>query len=107
VAIVGSVVSSAYRLFFNAPAGVPAEAAERASESVGQALVAATRLPAEVGGPLVETARAAYIEAVRYGYWVSAAVLVCTLVFVRRNVPATGLVHEPESTPSPGVPVGD
>ena len=111
VAIVGSIVSAAYRRFYEAPVGVAVEVAEQAKESIGRALVTAAELPAEVLDRLVLDARETYIDAVRYGYWASAAVLLLTIVFVRRNVPATRLVHgskqvveEPAADPTDAVP---
>ena len=110
VAIVGSIVSAAYRRFYEAPVGVAADVAEQAKESIGRALVTAAQLPAEVRDRLVLDARETYIDAVRYGYWASAAVLLLTIVFVRRNVPATRLVHgskqvveEPKADPTDAV----
>jgi EmrB/QacA subfamily drug resistance transporter len=87
VAIVGSIVAGAYRLHFRMPSGVPAEVADQARDSVGRALLVASKLPGETGTALRAAAREAFINAVRYGYWSSVLVLAFTLWFVRKNVP--------------------
>jgi EmrB/QacA subfamily drug resistance transporter len=87
VAIVGSIVAGAYRLHLSVPSGLPVEAANQARDSVGRALVVASKMPGESGLALRASARDAFIHAVRYGYWTSALVVMLTLWFVRRNVP--------------------
>jgi EmrB/QacA subfamily drug resistance transporter len=91
VAIVGSIVAGAYRLHFRAPSNLPETVREQARESIGRALVAASKLPTAEGAELRHAARDAFIHAVRYGYWTSVLVLIFTLVFVRRNVPRARL----------------
>jgi EmrB/QacA subfamily drug resistance transporter len=93
VAILGSIVAGAYRLHFRTPANVAADVGANARESIGRALVAASKLPAGEGDALRSAARHAFINAVRYGYWMSAVVLLFTLWFVRRNVPLMRLEH--------------
>ncbi len=106
VAIVGSVVSTMYHRSFHAPPGLPAGALEAAGESVGRAAVVASGLPDELGAAVIRESHTAYIHAVKFGYWTSALVLVFTVIFVRRNVAATGLSGE-RPTVRANVPVGD
>jgi EmrB/QacA subfamily drug resistance transporter len=87
VAIVGSIVAGAYRLHLQLPAGLPAEAATQARDSVGRALVVASKMPGGSGLALRASARDAFIHAVRYGYWTSALIVCFTIWFVHRNVP--------------------
>lgn len=89
VALIGSIVAGAYRLHVQIPEGIPAEGVEEARDSVGRALVVASELPAAQAEQLVVASRQAFIHAVRYGYWTAAIVLIGTLWFVRKNVPAT------------------
>jgi EmrB/QacA subfamily drug resistance transporter len=91
VAIVGSIVAGAYRLHFRAPASLPEAVRGQARESIGRALVTASKLPGADGVALRQAARDAFIHAVRYGYWTSVAVLMFTMFFVHKNVPRARL----------------
>lgn len=93
IAVVGSVVASAYHTIFTGPAGTPAAAIEQARESVGRAVLVSERLPEGVGSAVAAAGRDAYVQAVRYGYWAGAVVIVLTTIFVRRNVTAIKLDH--------------
>ena len=64
IAILGSVLSSAYtRGIDEATAGLPPEAAEAASDSVGAALAVAAQLGGPAGDALAAAARGAFIDA--------------------------------------------
>jgi EmrB/QacA subfamily drug resistance transporter len=105
VAIIGSIVSSFYQSSFRAPAGLTGEAANQAGESIGRALVVASKLPPELGAQVTAAAKEAFIHSVRFGYWTAALIIALTVVFVRRRIPATGLVDHrlPAATPDPAV----
>jgi EmrB/QacA subfamily drug resistance transporter len=92
VAIIGSIVSSFYQGSFRAPAGLTGEAADQAGESIGRALVVASKLPPELAAQVTAAAKESFIYSVRFGYWASAAIIALTVVFVRRRIPTTGLV---------------
>ena len=106
VAIIGSIVSTMYRRSFHAPIGLPGGALDAARESVGRAAIVAGNLPVDVGIALKQAANEAFIHAVKFGYWTSAAVLAITVIFVRRNVASTGLSGARPGAPTPE-PVAD
>jgi DHA2 family multidrug resistance protein-like MFS transporter len=83
IAIIGSVGTAVYRrdLANAIPAGVPTEAADAARDTLGSALAVAERLPAQIGGELVELARGAFSHALQMSVIV-AAVLVTVLAGV-------------------------
>jgi MFS transporter, DHA2 family, multidrug resistance protein len=72
IAILGTVLTSAYRANLVLPAGVPVEAAK---ESIAGAVGAAAALPAEQAGPLLRAAQAAFLEGVHLTSLVTAAML--------------------------------
>jgi DHA2 family multidrug resistance protein-like MFS transporter len=72
IAILGTVLNSAYRANLVLPAGVPGEAAR---ESLAGAVGTASVLPAEQAGQLVRAAQAAFIEGVHLTSFVTAGVL--------------------------------
>ncbi|GFH36944.1 MFS transporter [Streptomyces pacificus] len=74
IALLGSVVTGVYR-DFAAPAGVPADVASAARESLGGAVEAATVLPAHQRAELVGAAQEAFVEGLRLASGVGAAVL--------------------------------
>ncbi|MFJ9692324.1 MFS transporter [Kitasatospora sp. NPDC101183] len=62
IALVGSVVGSIYANGLVVPAGAGAEATARAGESLGAAVETAGALPADVAGPLLASARDAFVQ---------------------------------------------
>jgi DHA2 family multidrug resistance protein-like MFS transporter len=66
IALLGSVVAAAYR-------GAMAGAAPEARDTLGGAVALAGQLPAEVGTALLESARAAYVQAFELSAVISAA----------------------------------
>lgn len=64
LAVIGSIGAAVYRSHLAAglPAGVPAGSVEAARDTLGGALAAAGELPAEIGAPLIHTARAAFVD---------------------------------------------
>jgi hypothetical protein len=74
VAVLGSVLTSAYRdQLAPALAGLPDQAATAAREQVGAALAAASQL-GSAGGELAQAARAAFVDAMGTAALVGAAV---------------------------------
>jgi DHA2 family multidrug resistance protein-like MFS transporter len=65
IAILGSIGTAAYRrtMTIGVPAGVPAEAAAAARDTLGGAVTAAAQLPADLGAALLATARGAFVQA--------------------------------------------
>ncbi|MGN9838752.1 MFS transporter [Nonomuraea sp. H19] len=72
IAILGTVLNSAYRANLVLPAGVPGDAA---AESIAGAVGVASALPAEQAGPLLRAAQAAFIEGIHATSYVTAALL--------------------------------
>jgi EmrB/QacA subfamily drug resistance transporter len=90
VAVIGSVVSSAYRsnLRRTIPANVAPAVAHAAQKSIGVATAAAASLPARTAGPLTHAANVAYVDAITRGFFLSAAVMAAALVVALTMLPA-------------------
>ncbi|MER6016450.1 MFS transporter [Streptomyces bluensis] len=95
IAITGSVAVAVYRgeVADSVPAGVPAEAAEAARDTVGGATAAAQELPGAVGEKLLTVARDAFTTGFQGTALVSAGFALLTTVIVLtllRHIPAIG-----------------
>ncbi|MEO3875074.1 MFS transporter [Nonomuraea sp. B12E4] len=77
IAILGTVLNSAYRANLVLPAGVPGEAAR---ESIAGAVGTAATLPPDQAGRLVQAAQAAFIEGVHLTSLVTAGLLAVVAV---------------------------
>ena len=103
IAILGSIGIAVYRgrLDEEVPAGVPADQAEIARDTLGGATEVAAQLPDRLGAPLLETAREAFVQGLQVtavtGALVLAGLAVLTAIVLRR-VPA----HEPQPTEAVG-----
>ncbi|MGH2722534.1 MAG: DHA2 family efflux MFS transporter permease subunit [Actinomycetota bacterium] len=92
VAVLGSVLSSAYASEIGpALAGLPAQAASAAADSIGATLRVAQQL-GPAGGPVAEAARAAFVHAMSPPVMIASAVAllgaVVALVFLPSRAPA-------------------
>jgi len=89
VAVIGSIVSSAYRsnLQNTLPAGINQTAAREAQESIGVAAQTAKSLPPPDAQNLLHTAQTAYVHAITHGFYVSAAFMVVALVVALSLLP--------------------
>lgn len=94
VAVIGSVSLSFYRDAIGG-AGLPAEATERAQESVGAAYAVASRLPGEAGPQLSDLARSGFLDGLSAGCLVAAGVTLLGSLLVLRYLPAHPQVEEP------------
>ncbi|MEU8775879.1 MFS transporter [Streptomyces sp. NPDC048606] len=107
IAVTGSIAVAVYRghVDENVPAGLPAEAAEAARDTVGGATDAAASLPADLGAQLVSVARDAFTAGFQATAWVSAGLAAVTAVIVLsllRHIPAIGAAEAPaEEAPAP------
>ena len=91
VAIIGSIMSSAYRSdITSATAGLPAEAATAATDSLGAALHIAAGLGAG-GDALATAARTAFVNAMEMGLTAGALVALGGAVVAAIFLPATGV----------------
>lgn len=83
-AILGSVLGAAYRLNVSVPAGLPADAAAKAHETLGGAVDAAPLLPEPAASALLASARHAFDSGVGATAAIAAALMVTAAVVVRQ-----------------------
>jgi hypothetical protein len=90
VAVIGSIVSSAYRANLRRaqPAGLPPAIARAAQKSIGVATETAAGLPTRAAVSLTHAANIAYVDAITRGFLVSAAVMAAALVVAIAMLPA-------------------
>ncbi len=94
VAVIGSVINTVYSgSMETAVAGLPPEAAEAASDSVGAASRIASMLPDPLGSGLAAAADVAFTDALGVAVLVSAGVAVAGSVLVARFLPARHLAR--------------
>lgn len=79
IALLGSIVTGVYQ-GFTAPAGVPADAAAAAHDSLGGAVEASAGLDPATATGLVSTAQEAFVDGLNIAAGVGAAVLLATAV---------------------------
>jgi EmrB/QacA subfamily drug resistance transporter len=101
VAIIGSVMNTAYRdRMGDALAGLPATAAQAAGDSVGAAVAVAARVGGPAGDTLASVARAAFVDALGLAAVVAAAIAIGTAVLIGRTMPAHAADHvDPAAEP--------
>jgi EmrB/QacA subfamily drug resistance transporter len=89
VAVIGSVVSSAYRaeLQRSAPAGLTPTITRAAQKSIGVATEVARKLPARNAASLIHAANTAYVHAITRGFYVSVAVMAAAFVVAIVMIP--------------------
>ncbi|MFG3283682.1 MFS transporter [Streptomyces sp. NPDC048111] len=96
IALLGSVVTGIYR-GFQAPAGVPADVAAEAHDSLGGAVEAASRLPADQAQAMLAAARDTFTQGFQAAAAVGAGVLFATALaawfLLRGQRLAEGLEH--------------
>ncbi|SDS91907.1 MFS transporter [Microlunatus soli] len=97
IALIGSVVTSVYR-GFTAPAGVPAAVADAARESLGGAVHAAAGLPDGLRSALLEAARTAFTDGLRYAGLAGGLVLLLAAIVVGLAMRTTARETEPDRT---------
>ena len=92
VAIIGSAINTVYgRSMEQAVAGLPPEAANAASNSIGAASRIASMLPAEAAGRLADIASVAFSDALNVAVLVSACAALIGAVLIARFMPARHL----------------
>ena len=102
IALLGSIGVAIYRggLANSLPGGVPAQAANAASETLGGAVGAAGTLPAGIADALLVAARAAFVDGMHVAAAIAAVVglaLATFAFFTLRDEPAAQQTAEPES----------
>ena len=89
VAVIGSVMNTVYRdRMVDVVAGLPAQAADLAGDSVGAAVLIAQQLGGAAGEALATAARASFVDALGVAAVVAAVVAATTAVLVARTMPA-------------------
>jgi MFS transporter, DHA2 family, multidrug resistance protein len=106
IAILGSIGVAIYRsgLAEHLPAGVPAQAAAAARDTLGGAVAAAQKLPAEVGAALLTASRDAFTTGLQVTAGISAVVAVGIAVVATvmlRDVPRTSAAAPAEPAGQP------
>ncbi|MFD3922010.1 MFS transporter [Streptomyces sp. NPDC058595] len=95
IALLGSIVTGVYR-GFPTPAGVPAETASAAHESLGGAVEAAGAVPGHQAAELVAAAQEAFVHGLRIAAGAGAAVLLAASVVAWFLLRGQKLEEEPE-----------
>ncbi|MCI0395635.1 MAG: MFS transporter [Chloroflexi bacterium] len=109
IAILGSIGTAVYRsgLASRLPAGIPAETAEIARDTLGAAVGVAQQLPDQLGLALLDIARDAFVQGLHLAAAISAAVAIGAAVLAMallRRVPARSeLEPQPELEPDGAV----
>jgi DHA2 family multidrug resistance protein-like MFS transporter len=99
IAILGSIGVAIYRgeLADRLPAGLPAEAAAVARDTLGSAVAVAGELPSQLGEAVLETARAAFVHGMQLSAAITAAVAlglaILAVVTLRDRTAATAEAH--------------
>jgi DHA2 family multidrug resistance protein-like MFS transporter len=101
IAFFGSIGVAVYRSLMGdgIPVGVPAEVAEAAMATVGGAIEAARNLPTTLGSPLIESARAAFVQGLQLSALLSAVGSLALAIFAGfmfRDRPASAAAAEPD-----------
>ena len=105
VAVIGSVINTAYRdRMTDAVAGLPPTAAAAAHDSVGAAVAIANQVGGAAGQALAGVARAGFVDALGAAAVLAAGVAFLTAIFVARVMPARAPEAQPEGAPG-GMPV--
>ena len=84
IAVLGSIGTAVYRagVADGLPAGVPADAAAAIRDTLGAAVEVSERLPAPLGGAVLEMARTAFVDALHLTAIVAAVIAVAAAVVV-------------------------
>ncbi|MGW5880114.1 MFS transporter [Nocardiopsis terrae] len=104
IAVLGSIGAFVYRSSVLVPEDLPAPAADSARDSLAATAVAAEELPSGVATPLLETAQAAFTNAVTAIGGINAAlsvVLALLILATLRHLPAMGAQEEAASEAAP------
>ena len=97
IAIIGSVMNTAYRdRMADAVAGLPAQAADAAADSIGAAVAIANQVGGAAGQALTAVARGSFVDALHVAAVVAAVVALGTAAFVARAMPAGVPEHSPQ-----------
>ena len=99
IAILGSIGVAIYRgeLAHRLPAGIPAEVAAIARDTLGSAVAVAGQLPGQLGAAVLKTAREAYVQGMQLSSMIAAVVAVglavLAVVMLRDRTAASAETH--------------
>lgn len=102
VAIFGAGAAAVYRAGVKIPAGVPAQAAAAARQSIVGAVTSARHLPGRTGGTLLHSADAAFTTGLHMAAVAGAVIFACLAILA-----GTGLRQVPPMAAFGGPPPGD
>jgi DHA2 family multidrug resistance protein-like MFS transporter len=104
IAVLGSIGAAVYRRRVTAdlPVGIPAEAAATARDTLGGAVATAAELPPQLGGALLETARAAFVQGVHLTAAIGAVVAAGSAVLAVLLLRSVDGDAEPAAEPEVG-----
>ncbi|GAA1271716.1 MFS transporter [Planotetraspora silvatica] len=97
IAVLGSVLNSAYRNGLDLPSGVPAAADGQIRDTLGGAIEAAATLPRDLAAAVTDAAKQAFVDGIQVTVLTAAAILVClagATLFALRGVPKVIPEHE-------------
>ncbi|MDA2814213.1 MFS transporter [Nocardiopsis sp. RSe5-2] len=102
VALLGSVLTAAYRFRLDDVASVPGEAMDAARETLGGAVSAAHGLPGEAGAALLGAAQSAFLDGMHLTSAIATVIVVAAavqagLLLRRDRTPAAGPTSAPEA----------
>ncbi|MEW2071341.1 MFS transporter [Streptomyces sp. NPDC007346] len=103
IAVLGSLLSRAYRNSLDLPAGLPGDVGQAARESLALAMRAAARLPEEAGRALGASARDAFMDGLHLAVGVCAALAAVTALAAWRALRGTDTTVpvSPDEVPEP------
>ncbi|WP_329242703.1 MFS transporter [Actinoallomurus sp. NBC_01490] len=107
MAVLGSVLTAAYRTHLDLPAGLPAGAGRGIRDSIGSAVEVAAALPGRLGAEVTTAARHAFVDGMHAAVFCSAGLAALTglaALFALRRVPKVIPEHLEEADPLPEAP---
>lgn len=90
MAVLGSIGTAVFRAHLDMPAGVPAEAADTARETLAGAAVVAAALPADAGAALFASARTAFVSGLHAAAIGAAVLMALAAVLALRTLRGSG-----------------
>ncbi len=103
IAVIGSIGAAVYRsqVVDGVPSGVPAGLAEAARDTLGGAMAAAGQLPVEIGAPLLDAARVAFVDGMQLVAIISAVMVVAAAIAAAVLIRHSRADSKPEGQPVP------
>ena len=90
IAVMGSIFAAFYHHFTSVAGKLPGGTAAAVHDSIGSALVAASKLPAAQARVVEDLARGAFVDAMRLTYPISACIVLAAAAVAWRWLPARG-----------------